>query len=117
MPALATVPAYAAQTQYGSADKVVSFNTNITELYGSPAPYQGRLDLRFAEDGTISGYFRPVDNGSFIPVTGGRNGNDVWFDIGNSGRFHFNGTLDNNSLNGAAIEGTKQYKLTATLAR
>lgn len=116
IPALAAMPAYAT-VQTHSAPGVVSFDTQITELYGSLAPYQGRLDLHFSENGTISGYFRPVDTGSFIPVTGGRNGNDLWFDIGNSGRFHFTGTLSDGRISGGAIQGNSQYKLSATQTR
>ena len=117
MPVLATVPAYAtAQTQY-SPDGVVSFDTQITDIYGSPAPFQGRLDLRFAENGTISGYFRPIDDNAYIPVVGGRTGNAVWFDIGNSGRLHFSGTLENGRIDGGGFQGTTEYKLVATPSR
>jgi hypothetical protein len=93
-----------------------NFNTSIQSLFGLDYPWTGTLQLTFNPDGIINGYYRPADNMQFIPVTGGRNGHDIWLDIGSTGRLHVNGTLENGNISGAAFDpdSKRQYKFNAT---
>lgn len=69
------------------------YTTSMTELYGSPAPYSGALDLRVDPSGIVSGYYFPTDGALYIPVVGGQTGNRIWFDIGNRGNIHIEGRV------------------------
>ncbi len=66
-----------------SADST-HYTTAITEVYGSPYPLTGRLDLQLFSDGTLRGYYHTTYYKIYIPVAGGRDGNYIWFDIGPS---------------------------------
>jgi hypothetical protein len=96
----------------------VNYDTSIQNLYGFDYPWSGTLQLTFNPDGIITGYYRPADNGDLVPVTGGRNGENIWLDIGRSGRLHVTGTLQNGTIAGAAFEeGTmRQYKFNAKVS-
>ncbi len=50
----------------------------------------GSLKLTFNADGIISGTYKP-DFGSFVSVTGGRNGNTFWLEFGSRGVRRFQG--------------------------
>lgn len=111
-PALAlAVPAY----QSSHAVKV-NYNTAIEPLLGFGGPVTGTLQLTFNPDGIINGYYRPYGDGSFVQVTGGREGNDIWIDIGERARLHINGTLDKGNITGTAFDQRtqEQYKFRAT---
>lgn len=82
------------------------FTTAITEVYGSPYPLTGRLDIELFSDGTLRGYYHTAYYKLFIPVAGGRDGNYIWFDIGPStidlglgagpeGKLHVVATMNN----------------------
>ncbi len=73
-------------------------------LHAFDGPWTGTLQLTFNPSGIIQGYYRPADNMAYIPVTGGRDGDNVWLDIGSSGRLHVNGTLQNGAIVGGAID-------------
>ncbi len=60
------------------------FKTAITEVYDSPYPITGRLDVQIFPNGILRGYYHTSYYKLFIPVVGGRDGNYVWFDIGPS---------------------------------
>jgi hypothetical protein len=60
------------------------YTTAITEVYGSPYPLTGRLDLQIFPTGTVRGYYHTSFYKLYIPVAGGRDGNYIWFDIGPS---------------------------------
>ncbi len=60
------------------------YTTAITEVYGSPYPLAGRLDIELFSDGTLRGYYHTAFYKLYIPVAGGRDGNYIWFDIGPS---------------------------------
>ncbi len=89
------------------------YTTKFVQVYGSPAPYLGTLQLQISPDNIVSGYYRP-DNQSFIPVTGGRDGKDIWFDIGGSGQARVTARLEGHSIVGSAVDGGVQYTFTAT---
>lgn len=82
------------------------YTTAITEVYGSPYPLTGRLDLDLFSDGTLRGYYHTAYYKLYIPVAGGRDGNYIWFDIGPSsidlglgagpqGKLHVIATMNN----------------------
>ncbi len=60
------------------------YKTAITEVYGSPYPLTGRLDIQIFPDGTLHGYYHTTYYKLYVPVIGGRDGNYIWFDIGPS---------------------------------
>ncbi len=60
------------------------YTTSITQVYGSPYPITGKLDLQIFADGTLRGYYHTSFYKLYIPVAGGRDGNYIWFDIGPS---------------------------------
>jgi hypothetical protein len=96
----------------------VNYETSLSSIYGLPSPWTGTLQLTINPSGIIQGYYRPADNAAFIPVTGGQNGDQVWLDIGSSGRLHVNGVLKNGVITGGAIdERTKEaYNFSARVS-
>jgi hypothetical protein len=61
-----------------------SYDTAITEVYGSQYPLTGKLDLQVNPDGTLHGHYHTTYYKLYIPVVGGRDGNYIWFNIGPS---------------------------------
>ncbi len=74
--------------------------TEMTQRYHAGG-YQGSLDMTVHRDGTVSGYYTPLD-GSPRPVVGGIDGSHIWLDIGGTRSVHFIGTLVNGALHAAA---------------
>jgi len=76
----------------------------------------GILRLTLSKEGYINGDYNPPGTGALIPVVGGRNGADVWFDIGTATRTtHVTGTLQGDSIFGYAVEPDgSQYRFSAT---
>lgn len=70
-------PATTAATEY-------HYRTTITPVYGSQYPITGRLDLQIFPSGIVRGYYWWAFQKQYIPVTGGRDGNYIWFNIGPS---------------------------------
>jgi hypothetical protein len=60
------------------------FTTSIVQVYGSQYPLTGKLDLQIFPNGTVRGYYHTSYYKIYIPVTGGRDGDYIWFDIGPS---------------------------------
>jgi hypothetical protein len=58
------------------------FSTAVTPVYGSKYPIAGHLDLEEFPSGIVRGYYHNAYQKQFIQVTGGRDGNYIWFDIG-----------------------------------
>jgi hypothetical protein len=106
--ALAAAPAI-------SATEPTAYATALTQLYGSPAPYTGTLKLTIAENGSVHGYYFPSDGSSwFIPVTGGRNGDRIWFDIGDDGMYRVQGRVHDGTIVGTAFtRDNQQYTFVA----
>ncbi|HEY8298064.1 MAG TPA: hypothetical protein VIG32_08600 [Candidatus Baltobacteraceae bacterium] len=92
------------------------YTTQFVQLYGSPGPYSGTLQLRISPDNIISGYYRAEDGqGPFVTVTGGRSGKDIWLDIGPNGAIQIRGSLERGKIVGTAIDETAtEYRFTAT---
>lgn len=66
----------------------------MTELYGSPAPFSGTLDLKVNPGGIVSGYYFEADGAMYVPVVGGLTGDRIWLDIGRSGSMHVEGQVE-----------------------
>ncbi len=117
--ALAGLPAIApAATAYQSSETVhANYSASISPSFGFGYPWTGTLQLAIHPDGIINGYYRPADNAAFIPVTGGRDGQNVWIDIGDRGRLHVSGTFQNGAIVGTAFDqrSMRQYKFNAQL--
>ena len=60
------------------------FKTAIVSTYGSPYPITGVLDLQIFPNGILRGYYHTSYYKLYIPVTGGTDGDYIWFDIGPS---------------------------------
>lgn len=88
-----------------------TYRTSLTELYGSPYPVTGSLELTDDGSGILHGYYRPDDNGSLIPVSGGSDGSHVWMDFGAAGRLKIDGRFDGAQIVGSAVEPSKQDPL------
>jgi len=116
--ALGTAPAVSqAASAYDSSQTLhANYNTSIESLFGFDYPWTGTLQLTYNSDGIINGYYRPAGDMQFIPVTGGRDGREIWLDIGNSARLHVTGTLENGAIVGSAFDSrdNHQYKFSAT---
>lgn len=80
------------------------YATTMTGLYGNYGPLSGSLTLRIYNDGIVQGTYATYDGPQFIPVTGGLNGNNIWFDIGMQGRIHVDARIQRNGrIVGSAI--------------
>ncbi len=98
----------AARAQSSASSATEShYATAITPVYGSKYPIAGHLDLQMFPSGIVRGYYHNAYQKAFVQVTGGRDGNYIWFDIGPSnvdmgmgaepdGRVHVVGTVDAN---------------------
>lgn len=76
----------------------------------------GILRLTSSKEGYINGDYNPPGTGILLPVVGGRNGADVWFDIGTATKTtHVTGTLEGERIVGYAVEPDgSQYRFNAT---
>ncbi|MGZ3503023.1 MAG: hypothetical protein ACXWNK_11885 [Vulcanimicrobiaceae bacterium] len=94
------------------------YDTRLVEVYGSPGPVAGSLQLRITPDNIVNGYYRPEGGlGTFIPITGGRDGDNIWFDIGYRGDVHVTARFVKGVIVGTAVDGhDTQYDFTATKA-
>ncbi|HKU67424.1 MAG TPA: hypothetical protein VJP85_06600 [Candidatus Baltobacteraceae bacterium] len=117
---LAGVPAISqAATTQAAAPVHATYETSMQSIYGLDAPWTGTLQLTIGSDGIIQGFYHPADNmTALIPVTGGRDGNSVWLDIGRSGRLHVNGVLENGVITGGAVDESTHtpYKFSARIS-
>ncbi len=92
---------------------VTHYATAMTELYGAAGPYSGSLDLRINADGIVNGYYFPADFSSmFVPVIGGRTGDNIWLDIGSSELTHVNARLENGVIVGTAFTNATNNQFT-----
>lgn len=102
-----------------SATEPTQYATALTAVYGSPAPYTGTLKLTISESGIVRGYYFSSDGTAmFVPVTGGKTGQSIWFDIGNGGMYHVDARVQNGTIVGTAFAANNdQYTFVANLER
>jgi hypothetical protein len=86
----------------GAAPQAFHYETSLTSLYGVSGPITGVLDLKISDGGIVSGYYHPSYNIAFIPVTGGREGKQIWLNIGLEDRISVLGTVDGDNIAGVA---------------
>lgn len=98
-----------------SSPQPTSYDTALTAVYGSPSPYTGTLKLTVSDAGIVRGYYFSSDGTvAFVPVTGGRRGDAIWFDIGNGGMYHVEGRLRGGTIVGTAFAvNNEQYTFVA----
>lgn len=87
------------------------YDTALTTLTGG-APWTGTLELRVDSNGIVKGIYRAEAGlGSLQTVTGGVNGNSIWFDIGTRGRIHVTATMADSVISGQAFNDTGREPL------
>jgi hypothetical protein len=92
-----------------------SYTTTLSDWnYGGMAyPYAGQLKLQVSPDGIISGWYTNDNTLLPVPVIGGRNGDNLWLDIGDMGRLHVNAHLQDGKLVGTARQGLHLFDFNA----
>ncbi len=103
---LAAVPAVA------GADEPHLFKTTLVSVYHPAGVYEGTLSITFARDGTIFGFYRPVDSGQSKQVSGGLTGDHIHLDI--DGYLPIQGTYDDGTIVGYTFVDRDTDKFTAT---
>lgn len=109
----------ATATLADSTPATTHYDTAMTQIYGSIAPYSGTMDLHIDASGIVRGYYHPESVTSFIVVTGGVDGKNIWLDIGRDAKIHVSGTLVNGVISGQAINSDDEstiYSFQATPA-
>lgn len=97
-----------------------TYSTTFVQELGPPYPLSaypitgGRLQLKVSSGGFVTGYYTPADSAAFVPVTGGQNGSNLWFDIGNG--IHVSAQMRSGEIVGSATQGGDEYRFTATPA-
>jgi hypothetical protein len=78
-------------------------------------PVTGTMDLTYHGDGTVRGYYHPAGLPSFVPITGGRQGDHIWLTIGTQGRWTLDGNFRDGKITGSANNGgMTPYSFVAT---
>lgn len=95
---------------------VVHYATSLTPLHDY-APYTGSLDLTYASDGTIHGYYFTSDySAMYVPVVGGVIGDRIWLDIGTSDVLRIQGRVHDGVIDGGAVGQTESASYSFTAA-
>jgi len=96
-----------------SATTGTSYTTVMTQTLPIPSAgvFPGKLDLKVSSDGIVSGWYQPDYEGSTVSVTGGKQGDQLWLDIGQSGAVRIVATVQKDG----SIVGTAQGLHAATL--
>ena len=90
-----------------------SYATVLTPQYGVGG-YDGVLTLNTYPGGVVNGLYRSIDGGSFVDVTGGRSGNQIWLDIPGQGQMHIDATVKGDQIIGSTFIGSQSYDFNAT---
>jgi hypothetical protein len=106
------VPAFAAVT-VRDAQGVAHLNldTQIIPQRGA-GYYGGSLQLTISPGGIVNGYYRADDSGTPRTVTGGLDGDKIWFDLGPDGP-HISGVLSGDHIVGQTFIGTHFFDFKA----
>lgn len=98
------------------ASGVVHYATSLTPLHEN-APYTGSLELTYAPDGTIHGYYFTSDySAMYVPVVGGVSGDRIWLDIGTGDVMRVQGRVRDGVIDGGVIGRTETASYTFTAA-
>ncbi len=92
-----------------------SFRIDIWNPLTAEYPVTGTIDLVYHDNGNVTGYYHPAGLPSRIPVTGGRQGDEIWLTIGFEGSWQLNGNFHDGMITGSANNGTTHpYSFKAT---
>lgn len=110
--AVATVsPALAVTGDASSA--METYQASFTPQY-EVGSYLGIMKLEVSRDGIVSGYFRKIDSGPFVPVTGGVDNGRIHLDFTWIGPTHVDGTYDGKVIAGSTMVDGRVYYFAAT---
>lgn len=113
--ALALPLAAQAATTSSAEPQQLTFQTHMTQAMHA-GEYGGTMRVTIYPNGIVSGWFQPSDGG-VRSVTGGVDGDKIWFDIGGVHSVHMEGTLRNGVIDALAnIPGPDPYTFHAVLA-
>jgi hypothetical protein len=84
---------FATTTAVRADETTQHFNISVWNAITQAYPVTGSMDLTYHPDGVVTGWYHPADLPSFIPIQGGRNGNNVWLTIGLKGDWQLSGQL------------------------
>jgi hypothetical protein len=86
------------------ADDATHYNVAIWNPITNAYPVTGTMDLTFHSDGIVRGYYHPAGLPSFVPITGGRQGDHIWLTIGRQGAWQLDGRFHDGKITGSAID-------------
>lgn len=97
------------------ADQHYQLTARILEVTPGVGEYDGALQLTIGRDGIVNGYYRPND-GRFVAVTGGLQGDRLWLQIGAFAAepLEFTGTLKGGTIEADAFVDDRSLRLEAT---
>jgi hypothetical protein len=76
-----------------------------TRPFPSGGAYTGRLHLTVSPDGIVNGWYMPESEGGVLAVTGGKDGDNLWFELGNRGAVRIDATMqEDGRIVGTATE-------------
>ena len=93
--------------QAAAVDVKTSYATVMTQTQplALTGGLPGKLILTVSGDGIVNGWYIPDAIGSFIPVTGGKAGDQIWFDVGANANVRVDGTVrKDGSIVGSATQ-------------
>jgi len=96
--------------------KTTDYDATFEAIPGPEAPFSGVLQIAVSRNGIITGYWRPAYAEDFVPVTGGSEGQHIWFTIGNEMHVHVDAQFqsDGKLVGDATDYGPIHYKFVAT---
>ena len=109
------VPAAPVSAQTAAQPVVTNYETEMAQIVPaqSAGVYAGTLRLSVSQSGIVQGYYQTQD-GLVEPVTGGKNGDAIWFSIGESGTVRVTGNMYGSSIVGSAQDATSSNTLSFT---
>jgi hypothetical protein len=99
---------------------MTTYHVAFTPVNTGGGEYDGTLNVRIADSGEISGTFRFDDTGLSHVVTGGRDGDHVWLDLGAGDHYRIDAELKGGKIVGATQglgafgDFTQPYAFTGT---
>ncbi len=99
---------------------MTTYHVAFTPVHTGGGEYDGTLNVSIADSGEISGTFRFDDDGTSHVVTGGRDGDHVWLDLGEGDHYRIDAELKGGKILGATQglgafgDFTQPYAFTGT---
>jgi hypothetical protein len=113
---LASAPASAVTAPGPASTQSVTFDTALAPQYFGAGEYDGVLQLSISPDGSVNGWYRPVDAGMLRTVIGGLDGDRLWLSLGfgSPTPYSIYATYDAGKIVGSTYFGNQVYTFTAT---